>query len=239
MPLAKPACAGKYSSLVVFPMIAAAFKALGDVLSPEFRSVLFKALGLTILLFIGVFTAVEAILIGMTRFSWPWADWALGIGTGLALFVAFFFLIFPVTAVFAGLFLDQIAEKVETRHYPLDRPGMPLPAFKSIVMAVQFFLVFLLVNLAVLPLVLFGIGVVALVIANAYLLSREFFEMAAMRHMTSEDARLLRKANAPVVFAAGLLPALLSFIPFVNLVVPLYATSYFVHLFKTVRATSA
>ena len=60
-----------------------------------------------------------------------------------------------------------------------------------------------------------------------------------MRHMTQEDARLLRKANAPVVFAAGLLPALLSFIPFANLVVPLYATSYFVHLFKMVRATSA
>ena len=86
---------------------------------------------------------------------------------------------------------------------------------------------------------LFGIGVIALVIANAYLLSREFFEMAAMRHMPAEEARALRKANAPAVFFAGLLPALLSFVPFANLLVPLFATSYFVHLFKPVRASSA
>ncbi len=36
------------------PMISAAFKALGDLLSPEFRSVLFKAVGLTLVLFIAV-----------------------------------------------------------------------------------------------------------------------------------------------------------------------------------------
>jgi CysZ protein len=220
-------------------MIAAAVKAMGDVLSPDFRSVLFKALGLTIALFIAVLIGVETILIGMTRFSSPWADWVLGIGTGLALFVAFFFLIFPVTAAFAGLFLDTIAEKVENRHYPRDRPGKPLPAIKGIVMAIHFFVVVLLVNLAVLPLVPFGIGVIALVIANAYLLSREYFEMAAMRHMPLDEARELRKTNGPAIFVAGLLPALLSFVPFANLVVPLFATSYFVHLFKSVQASSA
>ncbi len=220
-------------------MIAAALKAFGDVLSPEFRSVLFKALGLTVALFVAVLIAAEAILIGLTQFSWPWADWVLGIGTGLALFVAFFFLIFPVTAAFAGLFLDTIAEKVEVRHYPHDRPGQPLPTVKAIITAVQFFLLVLLVNLAVLPLVLLGIGVIALVIANAYLLSREFFEMAAMRHMPLDEAQALRKENAPAIFVAGLLPALLSFIPFANLAVPLFATSYFVHLFKQVRASSA
>ncbi len=219
-------------------MLAAAIKAFGDILSPEFRSVLIKALGLTIALFIAVLIAVEAILIGLTQFSWPWADWVLGIGTGLALFVAFFFLIFPVTAAFAGLFLDTIAEKVEVRHYPQDRPGQPLPAVKAILTAVQFFALVLLVNLAVLPLVLFGIGVIALLISNAYLLSREFFEMAAMRHMPLDEARALRKANAPAIFMAGLLPALLSFVPFANLAVPLFATSYFVHLFKQVRASS-
>ena len=219
-------------------MLAAAIKAFGDILSPEFRSVLIKALGLTIALFIAVLIAVEAILIGLTQFSWPWADWVLGIGTGLALFLAFFFLIFPVTAAFAGLFLDTIAEKVEVRHYPQDRPGQPLPAVKAILTAVQFFALVLLVNLAVLPLVLFGIGVIALLIANAYLLSREFFEMAAMRHMPLDAARALRKANAPAIFMAGLLPALLSFVPFANLAVPLFATSYFVHLFKQVRASS-
>lgn len=219
-------------------MFTAAFKALGDLFSPEFRSVLLKALGLTIALFIAVLVIVEVLLITLTSFSWAWADWALGLGTGLALLVAFFFLMSPVTAAFAGLFLDGIAEKVERRHYPGDPPGTPLPTSKAILTAIQFFIVVLVVNLAVLPTVLFGIGAVALVAANAYLLSREYFEMVAMRHLPIEDARILRRENGPAVFFAGLLPAVLSLVPFVNLAVPLYATSYFTHLFKQVRASS-
>jgi CysZ protein len=220
-------------------MIAAAFKAFGDLFLPEFRAVLFKALGLTLALFIATLIGVEVLLETLTQFSWAWADWVLGIGTGLALLVAFFFLMSPVTAAFAGLFLDDVARKVEIRHYPQDRPGVPLPTSKAIVMAVQFFFLVLLINLAVLPIVLFGIGAIALVIANAYLLSREYFEMVAMRHMPPDEARAMRKVNSPQIFVAGLLPALLALVPFVNLIVPLYATSYFVHLFKSVRASSA
>ncbi len=79
----------------------------------------------------------------------------------------------------------------------------------------------------------------ALVLINAYLISREYFEMAAMRVMAPEEARDLRRENAMTVLIAGLLPALLALVPIVNLTVPLFATSYFVHLFRTVRASSA
>ena len=220
-------------------MLTAAIRAFGDLFSSEFRSVLFKALGLTLALFVGVLIIAEVLIAGFSHFSWPWADRLVELGTGLALLVAFFFLMSPVTAAFAGLFLDQIAGKVEERHYPLDPPGTTLPAGRAILMAIQFFVIVLLVNLAVLPTVIFGIGAFVLVAANAYLLGREYFEMVAMRHMPVEEARLMRKENSPVIFIAALLPALLSLVPFANLVVPLFATSYFTHLFKSVRASSA
>lgn len=219
-------------------MISAAFKAFTDVLSPEFRSVLFKALGLTLALFIALLVGVEVLIAELTRFSWPWADWTLAVGTGLALFVAFFFLMSPVTAAFAGLFLDSVAEKVELRHYPSDPPGIALAPGQAILTAIQFFALVLVVNLAILPAVFFGVGAIMLVAVNAYLLSREYFEMVAMRHLSIEEARDMRRENAPLVFAAGLLPACLSLIPFVNLVIPLYATSYFTHLFKSVQVSS-
>lgn len=220
-------------------MFTSAFKAFGDLVLPEFRSVLFKALGLTLALFVTVLICVELLLTWLTTFSWPWADWVVALGTGATLLVAFFFLMSPVMAAFAGLFLDSVAEKIEVLHYPADRPGTPLPTTKALLTAAHFFLIVLLVNLAVLPVVFFGIGAVALVAANAYLLSREYFEMAAMRHMPPEEARILRRENGPAIFFAGLFPAILSLVPFVNLVMPLYATSYFVHLFKSVRASSA
>ena len=216
-----------------------AFRAFGDLFSPEFRSVLVKALGLTIALFIAVLIITEVLIASFTHFSWPWADRLVEVGTGLALIVAFFFLMSPVTAAFAGLFLDQISEKVEERHYPWDPRGTPLPVGRAILISIQFFVVVLLVNLAVLPMVFFGIGAFVLVAANAYLIGREYFEMVAMRHMPVEEAKMLRKENSPTVFIAALLPAFMSLVPFVNLAVPLFSTAYFTHLFKSVQASSA
>jgi CysZ protein len=220
-------------------MITASFKALGDLLSPEFHSVLLKAVGLTLVLFVAVLVAVEVIISMLTLVPWPWAETMLAIGTGLALVVAFFFLMAPVTAIFAGLFLDDVALRVETRHYPRDARGTPLNPARSIAIALQFAAVVLAVNLAILPLVFTGIGAAVLVAANAYLIGREYFEMVAMRHMPVDEARLLRKENTPRIFAAAIVPALLSLVPVLNLAVPLFATSYFVHIFKQVRASSA
>jgi CysZ protein len=220
-------------------MISASLKALGDLLSPELRSVLLKAVGLTLALFVAVLVVVEIIMSMLTLVPWPWAETILAIGTGLALAVAFFFLMAPVIAIFAGLFLDDIALRVEARHYPQDPHGTPLTTARSLIIALEFAAVVLAVNLAILPLVFTGIGAAVLVATNAYLISREYFEMVAMRHMPVDEARLLRKENTPQIFAAGIVPALLSLVPVLNLAVPLFATSYFVHIFKQVQASSA
>ena len=219
-------------------MISAAFKALGDLLSREFRSVLFKAIGMTLVLFIAILIGVEILLAYLAAIPWPWAETLAAIGAGLALLVAFFFMMAPVAAIFAGLFLDDIASRVEAKHYGADAKGLPLSGFRAVQTSLQFALIILVVNIAVLPLVFTGIGALALIVANAYLLSREFFEMIAMRHMPVDEARLLRRENTPRIFAAGFVPALLSMIPVVNLAVPLFATSYFVHIFKRVQASS-
>ena len=88
------------------------------------------------------------------------------------------------------------------------------------------------------PAVFFAIGAVILVLANAYLISREYFVLAATRHMPMAEAREFRRVNSPKVLLAGFIPALMALVPFVNLLVPLFSTSYFVHLFKSVRRSS-
>jgi CysZ protein len=219
-------------------MINAAFKALGDVTSPGFRSILWKAIGLSVVLFIAVFAAVQALFWFLTFVPWPWVETLLAVGAGLGLLVLFFFLMSPVTAMFAGLFLDTVAEKVEEKHYPSGPRGRPQPTMKGILLAIQFGLLVLGVNLVALPFVFTGFGAIVLVALNAYLLSREYFELAAMRVMPVEEAKAFRRANGAGVFLAGFIPALLSLVPVVNLAVPLFATSYFVHLFRQARASS-
>jgi CysZ protein len=96
----------------------------------------------------------------------------------------------------------------------------------------------LAINILALPLVFTGFGAIVLIIINAYLLSREYFEMAAMRHLDKQDAQDLRQDNGFPIFVAGLLPAVMALVPFVNLLVPIFATSYFVHVFKRVQKSS-
>ena len=220
-------------------MLKALFKALRDVVSPELRSILFKAIAMTAALFAVILILVEVTVNYLVRFSWSWADWVLSIGTGLILVVAFFFLTAPVTVAFAGLFLDGIAERVEKKHYPADQPGTALAGFSALLVSLRFGGLVLLVNLALLPAIFFGVGAILLLIINAYLLSREYFEMAAMRHMPVDDALRVRRENGPVIFVSGFVPAVLALVPIVNLAVPLFATAYFVHIFKWVRASSA
>lgn len=231
-------CGNKRQHLNPAQMIRAAFKALGDISAPEFRKVLWKAIGLSVLLFAGVLVAVEAAFWFLTFFPWPWLETLAAIGASLGLIAAFFFLMVPVTALFAGLYLDEVAAKVEARHYAADPLGKPQPTLKSVWLALQFSLLVLAVNLLALPLVFTGFGAIVLVVINAYLLSREYFEMAAMRFMTPEAAKDLRQENAVQIFVAGFLPALLAIIPIVNLTVPVFATSYFVHVFKQVKRSS-
>ncbi len=217
-------------------MIKAASRAIGDVLSPDFRSILWRSIGLTLGLFIAVILGVEALFWFFSFVRWPWVETLLAVGTGLGLLVLFFFLMAPVTSLFAGLYLDTVAAKVEARHYPNDMPGTPLTAMRAMITSLQFAGLVLVANIFALPLVFTGIGVFVLYAINAYLISREYFEMAAMRFLSPQEARALRKDNAIDVFMSGLIPAAIALVPLANLVVPLFATSYFVHVFKQVLA---
>ena len=121
---------------------------------------------------------IDALLPGLPS----WAGWlslvaAIIAGIGLALGLAL--LIAPVTAIIAGLFLDDVAETVERTSYPLDPPGKAVPALQSIMLALKFFLVVIAGNLIALLLLLVpGINIGAFFLVNGYLLGREFFEFA-------------------------------------------------------------
>ncbi len=220
-------------------MIEAALKAVRDMLSPDFRRILWKSLGLTVLLFLILLVLVQTALSLFAHLPWSWLETALAWLTGLGLFAAFLLLMAPVTALFAGFFLDDVAELVEKRDYPADPPGQEAPFLTSLWTGVETGLIMLIAFLLLLPLWFFAIGPVVMVALNAWLLSREFFLMIATRHMPMRKARRLRKRHRLQLWLAGLIPALLAHVPLLNLFVPLFATAYFVHIFKRIAKPAA
>ncbi|PLX43304.1 MAG: cysteine biosynthesis protein CysZ [Hyphomicrobiales bacterium] len=215
-------------------------KTLAQLFSPPFRSVLLRSIGLTIGLFIVIGIGVQAALASFAVMPWEWLAAVAAILAGLGTLVGAVFLLAPVTSLFAGLFLDEIAGAVEARHYPHDPAGTELPLAQSLFVAVKFTFVVILVNLGVLiMLILPGINVIAFYLANGYLLGREYFELVAMRHHPIDEARALRRKYRLRVFLSGLVIAGLVSIPLLNLLAPLFATAFMTHQYKRFTAPEA
>lgn len=214
-------------------MLAAAIQAFQQLFTPPFRAVLVKCLGFTIGLLVVLIILVEWVFGHFV--AWPhWIETAIAWLGGLALVAGSIFLIPPVTSLMAGLYLDDIAGEVERVYYPSDPPGHELPIVAAIAVGVKFFLVVLVVNLVALFLLLIpGVNLIAFYVGNGYLLGREYFEMVAMRHLSAEQAKRLRKGNMAYIFLCGLIIAGLASVPILNLLTPLFATAFMVHIYKT------
>jgi len=216
-------------------MLDAALKAIRQTLSPPFRWVLLKSLGLTVLLLVVGWFALHGLAERLLVLQNPTINWIAQIVTGLGLAFGMLFLVAPITAAIAGLFLDDVAELVERTHYPADPPGKPVPLGRSLLLSARFFLVVLGLNLLILPLIFVPVvNVIAWLGVNGYLLSREYFSLAAMRFRDEAGATALRRRNRLKVFASGVLTAGLAALPFANLLTPLFATAFFVHLHKKI-----
>jgi CysZ protein len=223
----------------------AARAAFSRLFSPEFRAVFLKTLGLTVLALVALWLALTG-LVDWLALPWvhsllpglpSWAGWLSCIIAAIALAFGMALLIAPVTAIVAGLFLDDIAEVVERTDFPGDPAGRAMPALRSLVLSVKFLGVVILGNIVALLLLLVpGINIAAFFIVNGYLLGREFFEFAAMRFRSPDEARLFRAKHASTVFLGGLMIALFLAIPIVNLLTPLFAAGMMVHLHKLVSA---
>ena len=221
-------------------IIQSARLAFSQLFEAEFRHVFWKSIGLTLLLlvvaWIGLEATVSHVLTPLLG-SWHWVATALVWLTGAGMFVGAMFLIAPVSAAFAGIFLDDVADAVEKRHYPQDPPGEAMAIVPGIILSAKFLVIVALANIVALLLVLLpGINFAIFFIVNAYLIGREYFQFAAMRFRSEEDATRLRREHGFTVFLAGLVVTGFMAVPILNLATPIFAAALFVHLHKMIAA---
>jgi CysZ protein len=233
-------------------MIDAAVKALSQMFTQPLRRVLFKAVGLALLMIVIIGIVMQRVLSVMAEHGATWAEqssgfaphavwatlaWVLSIMATIGIVTGALFLMPAVTAFVGSFFVDEVAEVVERTHYPADPAGQALPLFRALYEGIKIALLALVVYLFALPFVLFaGLGFIILFLANAYLLSREYFELAAMRFRPPAEAKAMRKAQASYVFLAGLVIAVFVSIPVLNLATPIFAMAFMVHIHKQMSA---
>jgi CysZ protein len=229
-------------------MFDAAYKALSQILSPPMRSILWKSVGLALVLIVVAAIALQRVLSWLAGSGEIWAEtmvgsdyhtlinilaWIVSIAAGLGIVVGAVFLMPAITSLVASVFVDDVADIVERQHYPAEKPGKALPVGLAIIEGSKTALLTILVYLLALPFVfLAGAGFIVFFIATAWLLGREYFELAAMRFRTPEEAKLMRRQNGATVFTAGLFIAAFVSIPVINLATPLFGMAFMVHMHK-------
>src|SRR6202000_2381755 len=219
-------------------MIDAAVKALSQILSPPMRSILWRSIGVALVLIAVVAIGLQRLLSWFAACGEGWAEatlgpnshtpldilaWIISIATGLGIVFGAVLLMPAVTSLVASIFVDEVADHVEREYYPAEQPGTALPFSSAMVEGTKPALLTVLVYLIALPFVFIaGAGFLIFFIATAWLLGREYFELAAMRFRSHAEAKAMRKQNAALVFTAGLVIAAFVSIPIVNLATTLF-----------------
>lgn len=229
-------------------MLDDAIKAIAQMFSPPLRAVLWRSIGLALALIVVLAILLERTIVWLVGTGSRSAEaalgpnahlpvdaiaWLLSLAAGFGIVVGSVMLMPAVTAFVASFFADQIADEVERTHYPADPPGKALILRQAILEGTKTALLAVAVYVCVLPLVLIaGLGAVLFFLATAWLLGREYFELAAMRFYPVAEAKALRRRHASTVFIGGTLIALFVSVPIVNLATPLFATAFMVHTNK-------
>ncbi|KRQ07260.1 sulfate transporter family protein [Bradyrhizobium manausense] len=229
-------------------MLDAAVKALSQMMSPPMRSILWRSIGLALVLIVVLAIGLQRLLSWFATYGEVWLEgllgpswhaslevlaWVISIAAGFGVVFGSVFLMPAITSLVASFFVDDVADIVEREYYPAERPGEALPFNQAILEGIKTALLTIVVYLAALPLVfLAGAGFLIFFLAAAWLLGREYFELAAMRFRSPEDAKAMRRDNAATIFTAGLFIAAFVSIPVVNLATPIFGMAFMVHMHK-------
>ena len=227
-------------------MIFSSFvKSLSQLDDPRFRKVLWIGIGLTLALLFGAYAGLLWLVEWMTGESTSlplvgevtWVGDLLSFGSLLFMVVLSVFLMVPVASAITSMFLDEVAQAVEDRHYPRLPPATPVPFSEALRDTLSFLGVLIVANFLALILYAFFVPLAPFIFwgLNGFLLGREYFTLAAMRRVGRARAKEMRRKHLGTIWLAGVLMAMPLSFPLVNLLIPILGAATFTHIFHALN----
>ena len=221
-------------------------KSVAQFDDPKFRRVLSRGMGLTIVLLIAACLLVNFGINQLLSSAWAanmigdqsWLGALINVGGVLFTIALSIWLMVPVTSAIIALFLDEVAQAVEARHYPHLPKQTATKLQDQILVGIRFLGILLLANIGALILSMIVPPLAPFVFwaTNGYLMGREYFQMAAMRRMPRAQAQELYQRHQGSIWTAGILIAIPMSIPLVGLFIPILGAATFTHQFERLRA---
>jgi CysZ protein len=212
-------------------------KAIGQLSDPAVRRVAWSSIGIASAVLILLWTVTGSVLANTVFSEYTWFEWVVDVLGGVTTLVLTWLLFPGIVSAVTGVLLERVATAVEARYYPHLTPACGASVLSGAISALRFLAVVGVVNLGLL-IFLFLPLVFPFVFcsANGYLLSREYFELVALRRTSRDTARALRRAHRGTLFATGVIAAFALSVPVANLLAPVVVTATMVHLFEMWRA---
>lgn len=222
-------------------MLVDLLRAVAALPEPPLRRVVGLGLAIAIAVFAVLWLAVALLIYKTVNFAWSPLEWGVELLGGL--FVLFLtWLLFPMVATLAmSLYLDRVAATIEALDYPGQEPPRQPPLSEQMRGLLRLTILTLLLNLLALPfyVAIPGINLFLFFALNGYLLGRGYFEVVALRRLDLGSVRELRHRFGGRVFLGGVVITGLFALPLVNLIAPVIATAFMVHVFERLRQIEA
>lgn len=217
-------------------MLDAFALACQDAVAPPQRRALVTSLGLSVTVFAALWIGITWLLGEQRFFDLYWLDKTLALLGSVAV-LALSWLLFPALAILVlGFFLDGVVTRLERLHYPDLPPAPAIPWGAALGSAIGLAGLTIAVNVVALPFYLWpGINLFIYYGANGYLLAWQFFELVALRRLGRPARRAMWRWHRGRLVAAGIVIAVLFSLPLVNLLAPLVAACFMLHLFEGLR----
>ncbi len=214
-----------------------AVRQLGD---PKLRVIIWQSLALSLVLQIAIGVVAWWALQSFATFQWNWVNETIRwLGGGAVMVLAL--MLFPASfGIVISIFLEKIADIVESEHYPHLGRASGIPIWAGIRSGVVFLLTLVALNLVLLPfylvaLFIAGLGAALFYGANGWLTGREYYEQVALRRLDPADVKAWRKANAGVLWLTGIAIVFLGTVPILNLIVPVLGVAAMVHVAQSLK----
>jgi CysZ protein len=206
-------------------------RAAGQFDDPVFRGVVLRSLAWSLACFIALYaTAIWSIhqLLALQG----WLAWIADILGSVGASLLAFWLFFPVAAGIGTLYCDRIAAAVDRRFYPwlpaTENAPMLEQAWDGVAVGLRVFA--LSIAALVLALLIPGLGLLLGWMVAAYAIGRGMFVSVAMRRMPRALAESLYRQQRGTILAQGAILALMTYIPVLNLLIPVFGAAAMVHV---------
>jgi len=206
-------------------------RALGQLDDPIFIGVVVRSvawsIACVIAIHVGIIWAVHRLLALHGAIAWG-VDLLGSVGAS----VLTLWLFLPVAAAIGTLYIERIAFAVERRFYPWLPPPRGAPFQEQVWDGCSVACRVLLLNVLALGLVLLlpGIGFLLGWFIAAYAIARGLFVAVAMRRMPRRMADSLYRSKRTSVLTIGAILAAASYVPLLNLLIPVIGTAAMVHV---------